>query len=274
MARSIQEVKSVADVWPFVQECMKAGGLWTELIHGGRHMRHVLREAETLIAECQLGESLVKCLCVAAAVHDLGRLGGNFQHPVVSEEELKEVIDAARIDKNNSKYVDHAHLSAHLFRLMPIEDLTDEEKTAVFGAVRDHSVGLVGKFITRAETLEEKILGLLVVADHCGDAASPDGAARSIRALKGKPVLSNVFSVEHLWQYVQEGCPVIPVADANKYKNESLVAHQVYNYQASWPILAAVRHLLSQQYWDEEVMPRQLMYGSIIEPLLQLQESI
>lgn len=168
--------------------------------------------------------------------------------------------------------VDHAHLSAHLFRLMLIEDLTEDEKSAVFGAVRDHSIGLVGKHITRAETLEEKILGLLVVCDHCGDAASPDGAGRAIKALKGKPVLSSTYTAEHLRQYMVEGCPIIPVAEAGKYKGESIVAHLVYNYQASWSILAAVRHLLSQRYWDEEVIPRQEMYGSIIEPLLQLQE--
>ena len=155
---------------------------------------------------------------------------------------------------------------------MPIEDLTKEEREAVFGAVRDHSIGLVGKHIAKAETLEEKILGLLVVCDHCGDAASPDGAARAIRALAEKRPVSREFSIGHLRQYLVEGCPIIPVAEAGKYKSESIVAHLVYNYQASWPILAAVRHLLSQRYWDEEVIPRQEMYGSIIEPLLQLQE--
>jgi len=55
---------------------------------------------------------------VAVEVHDLGRLGGSFQFPGVSEEDLVAAVDAARIDSRNPNYIDHAHLSAHLFRLM------------------------------------------------------------------------------------------------------------------------------------------------------------
>jgi hypothetical protein len=247
---------------------------WEELIHGGRHLRNVLAEAENMVVKCDLDDRLAKCLLAAAAVHDLGRLGDNFDYPGVSREERQQAVEAARIDKNNPNYVDHAHLSAGLFQLMPLEDLTPEEKRSVFGAVRDHSIGLAGKGIAQAKSLEEKILGFLAVADHCGDAAAPNGTARAIRALEGKPILSKEFSADHLRQYLHQGSgPTMPVSEAGKYKNESIVVHLVYNHQATWPILSPVRHLLGNLYWGEEIIPRQKMYGTIVETLLKIQEA-
>lgn len=239
----IKDVRSFNDVWPYVQEQLVAAGFGRDLIHGLRHMRHVRKEAAILCEFCdeKLDASLVRCLKVAVDVHDLGRI---------------------------KRTGNHAAVSADLFYQMPIQDLTPEEILAVCYAVQNHSHGLFGLGISRAENFQDKLLGLLCFCDH-SDAASPDGAARAALALSDKPVLSNRFDVWHLRRLMAIGCRAEMM---NVYKDDSLIAHLAFDYYATGRIFSPIRHLLSGRYIRERSNPRLAMYKAIINPLIQLQE--
>jgi len=247
------------------------GTWWDELIHGGRHVRHVVVEAKKIAVGLE-DRRMAKLLLLAAAIHDLGRLLGDYAYPGFDSDDLVMAVDAARIGSNR---IDHAVLSAGLLQLMPLMDVGPEEMSAVWFAIRWHSIGLVGLHIERAETLGQKLLGLLVIADHA-DAASPEGAARAKMALVGKPILSSRFGVDHLRSYLSRDgleCPVIPVTDMDGYKSESVAAHWLYNHQATWPMVRAIEHVLPVNYVNEELLPRMWQYQVLIETLLSLQAS-
>ena len=237
----LHQVTSIMLIWEFVRETYEKTGLSNELVHGLRHMRHV-REVCTNICETLDDPQVVKCLRVAVDVHDIGR-----------------AIDKSR---------DHAAVSAKVFLQMPIGDLTAEEFEAVHFAVAYHSKGLRLVGVKRAVSLSEQVLGLLCVCDHA-DGASPDGAARAARALKGKPILSKRYTAGHLRQIMADGCDPGMMSE---YKSDSLVAHLAYNYAAVEQILAPVRHLLSSRYLEEYSAPRTAMYKTIIEVCLALQD--
>ena len=292
---SIGNINTVNDLTGYtVQEMMHtpkgSGTWWTELIHGGRHITHVVREAEAMIEKCGFTGDSATAIMIMAWGHDLGRIG-DAGYSGLSAEELAKAVDVARIDPKNPKYIDHAVLSSELIKRMSLGSISPELKDDIIWAVRRHSTGLPGEKIVYAETRRELLLGLLVVLDHCGDAASPDGSARAIKALSGKPVLSSIHKAGYLRQYVGKGLPivsvetpsgtrykvaddfpVIPIEQMAAHKNESIVAHLIYNLQASLPILACVWHLLSERYIEEEVKPRQNMYEATFLPLLILQE--
>lgn len=264
----IQEVKDSNMAWSYLCQEFKLAGYWQERIHGGSHVTEVLRFATSVAESSNVHGLLAECLLIAAKLHDLGRLGMKHHYSGVSKKVLQIAVDKARIDKTNPDYVDHAHLSANLFRLMPIE-YTTEFKHAVEWAIRNHSVGLVGLGIKKAEILADQTLGLLVFADHCGDAASPGGVARAAKALEGKvPILSKKHSIEHLQHFLDDPNSFIPVQEAGSYKNESLIAHLVYNYQASRPIITVVRHLLSDEYLESVFYPSEDRYKFIIQSYL------
>lgn len=242
-----QNIKSVMQIWPFVVAKFKEAGKWEDLIHGGRHIQRVKEEAEIMVASNKLDGSVALCLEIAAEIHDIGHILPG----------------------------DHAENSAEIFNQMPL-DLGIYAKEAIGQAVRDHSVGLVGKGITRAKSLYEKVLGLLVVCDHCGDAACPEGVARAALALKDKPILSKKFSAEKLDFYLGSESEFvliypIPIEEMNEYKSDSLLAHLVYDYQATWPIIDVVKHLLSGEYLNNHLLPRQEMFGIILKTFIKLQ---
>ncbi|MFH1089591.1 MAG: hypothetical protein V1716_04165 [Candidatus Uhrbacteria bacterium] len=242
------------------------GSWWTEPIHGGRHVRRVRAEA-ILLADFLEDRRLGELLILAAELHDLGRLG-DFAYPEVKSTDVDMAVAAAKTDLNNLKFIDHAILSAVLFWLMPIAGLNEEEKAAVYFAIANHSQGLVGLQIARAETLGEKLLGLLVICDHA-DA----GITRTSWALKGKPTLSR-HTIADLRQYLSgdgQGCSIIPVDKMGDYKNSDLLSCLVYNHQATWPMVEAVRHILPERYLEEELLPRQAQVLVLIERLLELQ---
>lgn len=267
----ISEVVTSELVWPYVKQMLLISNFMKELIHGGRHMQNVRQEVKMIISSCNLSRDLCECLRVAADVHDLGRLG-DYPYSGMTLKQINAACDSARIDPKNEGYIDHAHLSASLFEHMPIEDLSTDQKEVITFAVKHHSVGLVGLNIPVAQTLCEQTLGLLVVADHCGDAACPDGIARAIKALKGKPILSKTFEASYLESLLFSNDTVIHVSEAGLYKSESIAAHLVYNFQATWAILKAVKHLLSDEYMDETIIPRLEMYRTIVKAFLDLQK--
>ncbi len=265
-------LKSFEDVWGYVQKQMKVatapkgGTWWHELIHGGRHTRNVLAEAKAITERCNLGP-IGANLMISAAIHDLGRLG-QFPYEGLSEEHITAYVARARIDTKNLSYIDHAHLSANL---LESDIFAFDDKPDVVWAIRNHSVGLVGLGIKKAQRSCEILLGLLVVCDHCGDAACPEGMSRAARDLlqRGTSMRSKKFEKEHLISFLEPGCPVIPVAKAKEYKDESLTAHLVYNFQATWPIINCVRHILGEDYIQEEIMPYMEMFKSIILSFLK-----
>jgi HD superfamily phosphohydrolase YqeK len=269
----IQAVTETKKAWSFVEYCIKeartsAGeSWWEELTHGGRHLRRVLQEAEKIIEAGKLDQQLAKCLRTAAALHDLGRLAVDLDYPGVDMKALK---NALKVEDFNQ--VHHRKISAELFWQMPMEDLSKEEKEAIYGAIRDHSLGLVGRGVKRAESLEEKVLGLLVVADHA-DAASMEGVGRTtiLSASKKQPLFSEKFSARELGEYLKKEQTMIPVAELERFIDESLVSWLVYNYQATWEIWGVVHHLLSEQYWQEEARPKQAMFGAVVKRLVEEQ---
>ncbi len=242
---NIHEVRSTREVEQFVTDEFTAHNFDVDLIHGLRHLRRVRAEYENIRLMCadMLEPELVKCLGVAVAVHDLGRIReGN-----------------------------HAENSAEMFRSMPIEDLTADEIEAIYYAVKYHNRGLESLGIDKAETFQDKLLGLLCLCDHA-DAASTEGAARAALHMANvkAPILSTRFSADHLRAIMVQGASPSMM---NDYKNDSLVAHWAYNYFADFSICCPILHLLNTRYYDECHAPNVVMYRALIEPLLILQEA-
>lgn len=242
---NIHEVRLTSDVEQFVTDEFTAHNFDIDLIHGLRHLRRVQAECEVISRMCAkiLEPELVKCLGVAVAVHDLGRIReGN-----------------------------HAENSAEMFRSMPIEDLTADEIKAICYAVKYHNRGLESLCIDKAETFQDKLLGLLCLCDHA-DAASPEGMARSTlhMAQTKASILSTRFSADHLNAIMNQGASPSMM---NEYKNDSLVAHLAYNYFADFSICYPIFHLLTDKYYNEHHVPNIVMFRAMIEPLLKLQEA-
>lgn len=240
-------MRSIRDVEQFVSDQFTRNGFDNDLIHGLRHLRRVQAEYENIRLMCadMLDPELIKCLGVAVAVHDLGRVQvGN-----------------------------HAKNSAEMFLSMPIEYLLSaDEIEAVHYAVKNHSRGLESLDIDLAETFQDKLLGLLCLCDHA-DAASTEGAARAalhIANIKA-PILSSYFSADHLRAIMSQGGASPSMM--NNYKSDSLVAHLVYNYCADFSICCPIFHLLNMQYFNKYHAPNVMMFRAIIEPLLILQEA-
>lgn len=238
----IEEVKISDHIWSYVSEKYLEAGLADELIHGMRHMRHVREVCENICDVQILDSQVIRCLYAAVDIHDIGR-----------------ATDKTR---------DHAMVSAEVFRQMTLENLTTDEYEAVHFAVTHHSRGLRAIGIAEAKSLGEIVLGLLCVCDHA-DAASPDGAARAALALKGKPILSDNYTADHLRELMISGCAPEMM---NVYKNDSLVAHLAYDYCATAHIIAPVRHLLNGFYMKYSSDPRLAMFRVIVETYLNLQE--
>jgi hypothetical protein len=235
-----------------------------EMIHGDRHMQRVRDEAEVIVGYIDTDPRLAKLVVLASEIHDLGRLGLAVCFGI---DQIDPNTVIASLSDEPTGVKNHARLSAELFRLMSIVGLSKKEKDAVYFAVRHHDIGLVGLGIPRARSLAEKILGLLVLADHA-DAASAEGAARSAMALGKLPIHSQRFSHDHLVLFLSETgeeCPLIPVAAMNDYKSDSLLAHWVYNHQATWPIWRAVEHLLPRSYFRGRLLPRQQQFQALIQ---------
>jgi len=239
-------MRSIRDVEQFVVDEFIRNNLDNDLIHGLRHLRRVQAEYENVRQMCVdiLEPELIKCLGVAVTVHDLGRIrDGN-----------------------------HAENSAKIFLSFPIRDLLSaDEIEAVYYAVKNHNRGLEFLGIDRAETFQDKLLGLLCLCDHA-DAASPEGASRSALYIAKieAPILSTRFSADHLCAIMTQGASPSMMDD---YKNDSWVAHLAYNYYADFSICCPIFHLLNTRYYNEYHAPNIVMFRAIIEPLLKLQEA-
>lgn len=239
-------MRSIHDVEQFVFDEFTKHDFGDDLIHGLRHLRRVKAEYENIRLMCVdlLEPELITCLGVAVAVHDLGRIReGN-----------------------------HAENSAEMFRSLPVYNfLSADEIEAIYYAVKNHSYGLEYLGIERAETFQDKLLGLLCLCDHA-DAASTEGAARAALHMANakKPILSTRFSADHLRAIMAQGTSPSMM---NDYKNDSLVAHWTYNYFADFSICCPIFHLLNTRYYNECHAPNVAMFRALIEPLLILQEA-
>ena len=241
----IHEMRSIRDVEQFAVDEFTRNDFGDDLIHGLRHLRRVQAEYEIIRQMCVdlLEPELLKCLGVAVAIHDLGR-----------------------IRKGN-----HAENSAEMFLALPIHNLlSTDEIEAVYYAVKNHSRGLEYLGIDKAETFKDKLLGLLCLCDHA-DAASPEGAARAaLQVAKIKaPILSTQFTANHLSAIMAQGASPDMM---NDYKNDSLIAHLAYNYSADFSICCPIFHLLNTRYYNNHHAPNIVMFQALIEPLLILQE--
>jgi len=209
-------------------------GLERELIHGLRHFEQVQREYQKICSLVPLDIEVGSLLEIAVNVHDIGRT----------------VLGV------------HAENSARMFSEWSIPDLLLIQKHAVIFAIANHSHGLVGLGIKEAKTLEQKILGLLVICDHM-DAASPEGAARAAMAYKGKPTLSNDISKSDLLR-AMEVSP--PFGEMGRY-TASLLGNWVWDYAATGPIMQAIDSLVTVEY-KRYVEDRLTAFRSLIDVAL------
>jgi hypothetical protein len=240
-----KKILKISEAWSFVKNRFIQLGFLEDMIHGVRHISHVMDIFLKMQKMCRLNENLEKTLHVAVAFHDLGRI----------------ICDPCGRD--------HAEISASaMMGEISIPELNSEEWRAAIAAVRYHSSGLASA-IQKADTLSQQVLGLLVLCDHA-DACFCEGMARAALHLKKKekPILSSCFSTEEITAFMEKG---FSRDHANQYKADSLAVHCAYNFWALFDhILPPVQHLLSKQFiqfYTDGVY----MFKVLVDSLLLLQ---
>jgi len=233
-----------------LRDAYEAAGFTDDLVHGLRHTLRVVDEALRIIRECGLGDVMACKLLCAVWLHDIGRVNaGNEQHALVSARKTLEVLGLCHGISN--------------------EDVSD-----IHFAVLNHSQGLegvatlFGKELAPASTDAEILLGFLVLCDHA-DGASPEGIARlcEYRLQMGGndflPVASPRYTVLTLRRLLQSPNG-IPLAEMKAMKEDSVVAHVLYNYGATARILAPMEPHITATYQKEWSDRLRLTYGLIV----------
>lgn len=217
------------------RKIFEEAGFNREPVHGLRHFEQVQKEYQKLCSLVPLESKVSFLLKIAIDAHDIGR-----------------VLPG-----------EHAANSAQMFGGWPIKDLSSTDKDTVIFAVANHGRGLVGLGIKKAETLAQKILGLLVICDHM-DAASPEGAARAAIAYKGKPTIGSLSKRDLLWAMGK----TLPFEERGRYTT-SLLGNWVWDYSATGPIIQAIDLLVTTEY-KQYVEDRLLAFRSLIDLLLEI----
>jgi len=234
----------VKDVWIEVVRQLTERNLAKDWVHGVSHIERVQKNLETLLKlglREKISEEMERCLKIAVDVHDIGRgLPG-----------------------------DHAIISAKIFFEMEIDDLTPEEKENIHFAVRNHNIGLVGIGINKIKEDREILLGILSLVDHM-DALGEIGFFRTIEATR-LPLLSNEYTTDKLENFIYD--PERVGIDMKSMKDESVLAHIIYNYCATKHIIEPVYQLLYPGSISA-IFKRMEELHRIIKDLLRVQKTI
>lgn len=196
-------------------------GIYNGWVHEGSHLLRVRNNLEFLIKSCpSLDPAIIETERTIVEIHDIGRILPG----------------------------DHAANFTKVFGLLKIE-LSEEELEEITFVVENHSRGLPGLGIKKAESRKEILLGILVMLDHM-DAIGESGFLRplqwSMDSKKYLPILSKI-EISDLKRFISDG-EITPEIMELKLKEESIVAHLIYNYLATYQIIRPIAHLLSEKF--------------------------
>lgn len=214
-------------------------------LHGLPHVERVKDNLKLLIDSCpKLDQQTIKLLKIVVEVHDVGR-----------------------------KYEgDHAKNFANMACGIDMGNLSESEYSAIIYAVTNHSIGLPGLGIKKAESFEQKLLGLLVLLDHM-DAIGEIGFLRpfqwSLDSKKYLPILSKI-KFKDLDRFLEDE-KITPEIMSLRLKEESIVAHLIYNYLATYQIIEPVAHLLSPEFVGH-IKNRNLYLLERIDEMMKIME--
>lgn len=195
-------------------------------------------------------------------------------HPSVDSSVIDSLIKIVEIhDIGRIIPGDHAANFAQVFDRIEA-DASEEEREDILFVVENHSKGLPGLGIKKAESRREILLGLLVMLDHM-DAIGESGFLRplqwSIDSGKNLPILSKI-KIEDLDRFLEEE-KITPEIMALKLKEESIVSHLIYNHLATYQILEPVAHLLSEEFVEEIVSRNVYLYERIEEMMMMMEDN-
>lgn len=231
-----------------VQREVQRRGFGNDPVHGWRHIIAVINWAEKLMKYSNLPNELVEDITIAAIAHDVGRDCPGLAHALASAEWLE-----------NEKEI----------------KISPERRADVVWAVSFHSTGLAKAGVSKAVKRKHIIAGFLVLADHL-DALGYPGAWRLIESQRHKKermgIYSSNISVLELREIWHGGIITAEIEGMN-LKNDSVIAHMIYNYLATAQIVGHIKHLLSREAGAiVEIML--LETATIIESMLSFQKNI
>jgi len=229
-----------------VKKLLLGKGIYFEWVHGGPHLQRVRNNFDFLIKTCPLVDSAtIETLGKIVEIHDIGRILPG----------------------------DHAANFAKVFDRIEI-DVSEKEREEILFVVENHSKGLPGLGIKKAENRREILLGLLAMLDHM-DAIGVSGFLRplqwSIDSGKYLPILSKI-KIEDLDRFVS-GERITPEITALKLKEESIISHLIYNHLATYEIMGPIAHLLSKEFVREIKSRNNYLYERIDEMLVTMEDN-
>ena len=214
-------MEELEELWNEVVRQLSERDYAENWVHGIPHVKRVWGNLKFLLKSCSLSKNMVRCLKVAVLVHDAGRgLPG-----------------------------DHAENSAEIFGGMEMNSLTKEESENIFFAVKNHSKGLAGVGVDKAEGNKDVLLGLLVLLDHM-DALGRVDFYRTIQWSKdtGRNLdLLSRLNPQELRKFIGENYLSQEIEEMN-LKEESILTHLIFNYLVADQIVTPVSHLLSDEF--------------------------